>query len=127
MWPYIYKTTFDFVSSNSAKEFIQSAGQAFDESSSNDSVGSQSDVSKNGVEEDKADENLVYQELTVQTSFDLFSYLSQRASCDSDAIGGSSKDFVQQVMESVAANQGWSNITWVKFILTCVICNGGGP
>ena len=104
MWPYIYKTTFDFVSSNSAKEFIQNAGQAFDESSSNDSVGSQSDVSKNGAEEDKADENIGYQELTVQTSFDLFSYLSQRASCDSDAIGGSSKDFVQQVMESVATN-----------------------
>ena len=72
------------------------------------------------------DENMVYQELIVQTSFDLFSYLSSRASCDSEAIGGSSKDFIQQVMQSVASDDGWRNVAWVKFILTCVICNGGG-
>jgi hypothetical protein len=29
-------------------------------------------------------------------------------------------------MQSVAGDEGWRDVAWVKFILTCVICNGGG-
>lgn len=65
MWPYIYKTTFDFVSSNKAKESIQNAGQATEFSSANDSFSSQSDAGKIEGDEEKSEENLVYQELTV--------------------------------------------------------------
>lgn len=29
-------------------------------------------------------------------------------------------------MESITLRGGWQSVAWVKFMLTCVICNGGG-
>jgi hypothetical protein len=40
MWPYIYETTFSFVSSQKAKDYIENAGRLNDESSENESLNS---------------------------------------------------------------------------------------
>lgn len=125
MWPYIFGTTFGFVSSSQAKDYIENAGRIEQEESINSTINSQSEESK--IDDDvEAENNAVYQELFIQKSFDLFSYLSSRVSCDSDSIGKTPQEFIAQILDNIESINGWREVNWVKFLLTCVICNGGG-
>lgn len=75
---------------------------------------------KGAEEEDK-----IFTELAIQMSFDIFSFLSQRASFDQDTAIGSQQDFISAILNSFTKNQAWNHVKWVKFILMLIVCNGG--
>jgi hypothetical protein len=60
-------------------------------------------ISEECFEEGDEDEK-VYTELSIQMGFDIFSYLSQRASFDQDSAIGSQQDFISTILNSFTKN-----------------------
>lgn len=93
-WPFIFRFTFDYVSSKQVKDYIENQlGGGFE------FEGSESGISEES-EDENGEEDKVYTELTIQMSFDIFSFLSQRASLDQDTAIGSQQDFISSILNS---------------------------
>ena len=95
----------------------------------NEDIVSQSGQSNSDSEEevkgDYKEEDKVYYQLTIHLAFDIFSYLSQRASFDQDVNVTSQQDFISFILTNISKNDCWHNVKWIKFIMVLIVCNGG--
>ena len=122
-WPFIFKHTFDFMSSPRVKEYLEKELFAADEESM--SQISESEFEEGGKDDQARDDERKFEEMAIEIAFDVFSLLSQKASFDQDAVTISNKVFVQKVLSELDRQQSWHCTYWVKFVFLLIVCNGG--
>lgn len=72
-WPFIFKYTFDFVSSQKVKEYLEKDLFAMDEGSMSEM--SESD-NENQIDGQAKDDDRKFDEMSIEIGFDIFSFLS---------------------------------------------------
>ena len=116
--PFIQQYTLDYIRSKPVVDYVGHTDDPLDNFEDSDDDSALEDL------EDE-DDNKKYELMSIELAFDIFSYLSQRISFDSEAAVNSQQDFIESIFAALTKNQDWKNETWMTYVMLLIVCNGG--
>lgn len=117
--PFIQQYTLDYIRSKPVVDYVSHTDPL------DNFEGSDSDSDLEESDHPEEDDHKKYELLSIELAFDIFSYLSQRISFDSEAAVNSQQDFVESIFAALTKNQDWKNETWMTYVMLLIVCNGG--